>query len=277
MNQQLATPPRYLQRPEGRLAYDLVGDGPLVVCAPGMGDLRSEYRYITPELVASGYRVASMDLRGHGDSDATFDRYDDVATGGDLLALIRELGGPAVVIGNSMSAGAAVWAAAEEPERICGLVLIGPFVREVPVGKLATLAFRAVMLPPWSSMAWNAYYQRLFPSRPPTDIDEHRKRIRESMRRPGHARAFRKTTHTSHAPAEARLDDVRAPVLVVMGADDPDFPDPEAEARLIADHLNAQVCLVPGAGHYPQAEYPEIVAPTIVEFLHELDRPATSG
>jgi pimeloyl-ACP methyl ester carboxylesterase len=277
MNQQLAVPTRYLQRPRGRLAYDVHGDGPLVVCAPGMGDLRSEYRYLTPRLVESGYRVATMDLRGHGDSDATFDRYDDVASGGDLLALIGELGGPAVVIGNSMSAGAAVWAAAEDPELIGGLVLIGPFVREVPVGRLATVAFRAVMLPPWSSVAWNAYYKRLLPGRPPDDIEEHRARIRASMRRPGHARAFRKTTHASHAPAEARLDDVRAPVLVVMGADDPDFPDPEAEARLIADRLSAQVCLVPGAGHYPQAEYPEIVSPAIVEFLHGLDRPVTSG
>jgi len=242
----------------------------MVVCAPGMGDLRSEYRYLAPRLVDVGYRVATMDLRGHGDSDATFERYDDVAAGGDLLALIRELGGPAVVIGNSMSAGAAVWAAAQEPELIMGLVLIGPFVREVPVGRFATLAFRGVMLPPWSSMAWNAYYKRLLPGRPPDDLDEHRERIRASMRRPGHARAFRRTTHTSHAPAEARLGDVRAPVLVVMGADDPDFPDPEAEARLIADRLSAQVCMVPNAGHYPQTEYPEIVAPAVIEFVRSI-------
>ena len=35
----------YLPRPEGRIAYDLAGeDGPLVVCMPGMGELRSSYR-----------------------------------------------------------------------------------------------------------------------------------------------------------------------------------------------------------------------------------------
>ena len=36
-----------------------------------MGDLRSVYRFLAPELVGAGYRVATMDLRGHGDSDAT--------------------------------------------------------------------------------------------------------------------------------------------------------------------------------------------------------------
>ncbi len=29
----------HLRRPEGRIAYDVAGDGPLVVCLPGMGDL----------------------------------------------------------------------------------------------------------------------------------------------------------------------------------------------------------------------------------------------
>ena len=40
-----------------------------------MGDLRSVYRFLAPALVEARYRVATMDLRGHGDSDATFERY----------------------------------------------------------------------------------------------------------------------------------------------------------------------------------------------------------
>ncbi len=39
---------------------------------PGMGDLRAGYRFLAPALRAAGYRVACTDLRGHGDSDATF-------------------------------------------------------------------------------------------------------------------------------------------------------------------------------------------------------------
>ena len=257
----------YLQRPEGGIAYDVAGSGPLVICAPGMGDLRSVYRFLTPPLIAAGYRVATMDLRGHGDSDATFTAYDDVAAGSDLLALAEHLGGPAVLVGNSMTAGAAVWAAAERPELVAGLVLIGPFVRNPPVGFAALIAFRAALLRPWGRAAWKAYYASQYPGRPPQDLDEHRERIAASLRRPGHWHAFAATTHTSHAPAEARSSEVKAPTLIVMGEHDRDFRDPAAEAHTISTRLGAGVLMVPSAGHYPQAEYPEIVAPAVSGFL----------
>jgi pimeloyl-ACP methyl ester carboxylesterase len=52
-----------------------------------------------------------------------------------------------------------------------------------------------------------------------------------------------------------------------MGERDPDFRDPTAEARWLSERLNAEVVMVPGAGHYPQAEYPEIVGPPVVAFV----------
>src|SRR5271163_4412292 len=90
----------YLSRPKGRIGYDIAGDGPLVVLVPGMGDLRAAYRFLAPALRNAGYRVACTDLRGHGDSDTTFTSYGDVETASDILALIDELDGPAVVVGN---------------------------------------------------------------------------------------------------------------------------------------------------------------------------------
>ena len=257
----------YLERPEGRIAYEVAGSGPFVVCAPGMGDLRSVYRFLTPPLVEAGFRVAVMDLRGHGDSDATFRDYDDVAAGTDMLALARYLGGPAVLVGNSMAAGAAAWAAAEDPGLVAGLVLLGPFVRNPPSNFAATLAFRLALLRPWGPAALTAYYAKLYPGRKPADLAAHQARIRENLRRPGHWRAFVATSHTSHRPVEARLGEIRAPALVVMGTRDPDFRDPAAEADFISSRLSAEVVMVDGAGHYPQAEYPEIVAPAVIRFL----------
>jgi pimeloyl-ACP methyl ester carboxylesterase len=257
----------WVNRPEGRIAYDTVGVGPLVVCVPGMGELRSVYRHTVPALVAAGYRVATMDLRGHGDSDVTFSSYDDVAAGGDVLALIEHLGGPAVVIGNSMGAGAAAWASAERPELVTGLVLVGAFVRNPPMNPLLALAFRAAMAGPWAPRVWASYLPKLYPGRQPEDFAEHRDAIVASMRRPGYARAFSRTTRTSHAPVEARLDEVRAPVLVVMGDRDPDFGDAGAEARWIAGRLRGELLLVPGAGHYPHVEERQLVNPAIAAFV----------
>ena len=60
---------------------------------------------------------------------------------------------------------------------------------------------------------------------------------------------------------------VRCPVLVVMGDRDPDFPDPAAEAALVADALHGTAVVVPEAGHYPHAERPDLVADVVLPFL----------
>jgi pimeloyl-ACP methyl ester carboxylesterase len=260
------TSTRHLDRGEGRIGYDVTGTGPLVIAVPGMGDLRSTYRHLVPALVAAGFRVATMDLRGHGDSDTTFTAYDDRAAASDIVALAEQLGGPALVLGNSMGAGAAVIAAAERPDLVSGLVLIGPFVRDVPVAAWQRLLLRAMMGGPWARRAWLSYLPSLYPTRRDAEFTAHRDDIAAALARPGYRAAFQKTTRTSHAPAEAVLDRVTAPTLVVMGSKDPDFPDQESEARLIADRLHGSFVMIPDAGHYPQAEFPELTTPAVVEF-----------
>jgi pimeloyl-ACP methyl ester carboxylesterase len=258
---------RYLARPEGRIGYDVSGDGEhLVLCLPGMGQLRSSYRLTRPALLDAGFRVASMDLRGHGDSDTGFSSYDDVAAGTDALALLDHLGTSAILVGNSMSAGAAVWAAAERPELVDGLVLIGPFVRQVPMNPLLGLVFRLAMSGPWARRVWISYLPKLSPGKRSEDYQQHLELIAASMARPGRSAAFTATTRTSHAPVEARLDEVHTPTLVIMGTHDPDFPDPSAEARYVAKRLDGHVLMVNDTGHYPHADDPETVNPRLVEF-----------
>lgn len=260
-----------LQRPEGRIAYDVTGeDGPLVVCVPGMGDLRSVYRHVVPQLVAAGHRVVTMDLRGHGDSDVGFTEHDAAAAGSDVVALVEAVGGPAVLVGNSLGAGAAVWTAAERPDLVSATALLGPFVRDLPTGPAKRLAMRLALLRPWGPAIWRAFYAKLNAGTRPPDLREHLARLRASLRRPGRWAAFVATTWVSHAPVEARLDQAAAaaaPTLVVMGRDDPDFPDPSAEADLVARRLGAEVLLVDDAGHYPQAQQPDVVGPALVDLV----------
>ena len=239
-----------------------------------MGDLRDSYRFLAPALRQAGYRVACTDLRGHGDSDPGFASYGDVETAGDLIALIEELGSPAVLIGNSMAAGAATLAAAERPELVSGLVLIGPFVRNGEISTIQRAMLRIAMARPWAALSWKAYLPKLYAGQRPADFDHYRDLLVASLRRPGYARAFSATTRTDHGPAEARLGDIAAPTLVVMGDQDPDFPDPAAEAGWIAAALSAEVVMVPDAGHYPQSQQPEITARAIVAFLSSVHRGA---
>ena len=44
----------YLSCREGRIGYDVAGDGSLVVLVPGMGDLRASYRFLAPALRGAG-------------------------------------------------------------------------------------------------------------------------------------------------------------------------------------------------------------------------------
>ncbi|MGB5952121.1 MAG: alpha/beta hydrolase [Ornithinimicrobium sp.] len=271
MNTTSAPATLYLERPGGRIAFDISGpeSGHLVVCLPGMGDLRSTYRHLRVGLTAAGCRVAVMDLRGHGDSDASFEAYDDEAAAADAIALIEALGGSGVVVGSSMGAGAAVVAAQARPDLVNGLVLIGPFVRNVPMPAIMRWAFRLAMGGPWSTRVWLSYLPTLYPSRRGEEFEEHRRDIAAAMRRPGRAAAFRRTTRTDHAPAWRAAQRVSAPTFILMGSEDPDFGDPAGEAELIARTVGGTAVMIPGAGHYPQMEFPDVTTPAIVDFVTE--------
>ncbi|HEY3003138.1 MAG TPA: alpha/beta fold hydrolase, partial [Kribbellaceae bacterium] len=119
----MATMTKHLDLPGGRIAYDdTEGGGPLVVCTPGMGDTRASYRHLRPLLVAAGYRVVTMDLRGEGESTAGWSDYSTTAVAADMLALIRHLdAGPAVVVGNSYTGGPSFLVAAEAPDEVTAL------------------------------------------------------------------------------------------------------------------------------------------------------------
>jgi pimeloyl-ACP methyl ester carboxylesterase len=254
---------------------EVVGEGPLVVLVPGMGDLRSTYRFLAPRLREAGYRVASADLRGHGDSDATFKSYGDAETAGDVAALVEQLGGPAVLVGNSMGAAAAVLVAAGRPDLVSALVLIGPGLRPPQLGLAMRLFVRVWLRRPWTATMWKAYLPRGYAGRRPADYDNYTREVLAALGRPGHKTALSRTSRLSHAEVETRLGQVRrVRALVLMGEKDPDFADPAKEAGWIGPSLQAEVVMVPDAGHYPQSQQPDVVTEAITSFLAHADADA---
>lgn len=259
----------------GTLSYDDQGTGPLVVLMPGLGDLRQEYRFLMKDLLTAGYRTVSVDLRGHGGSSVGWADYSRKAAGADLLDLIDALGGgPATIVGNSFAAAPAVWAAAEKPEAVEGLVLIGPFVLpQAP--KPAMQALMQVMFTgPWKVAAWQWYFGTLFPTRKPADFAAYRRALRANLAEPGRFAAVKAMMFSSEPDIAQRLGEVKTPALVVMGSKDPDFADPADEARRLAEGLRGEVLMIDGAGHYPHSEMPEATSEPILAFLERVRRGA---
>lgn len=260
---------QFFERPEGRLAYtDYGGGGELVLMLPGLGALRSEYRFLAPQLSKAGYRAVSVDLRGHGESSVQWDAYDVPAIGSDILALVEHLEtGAAHIIGTSFAAGAAVWAAAERPDYAHSLVLIGAFVRVPKINPIMKALYGLMMNNPWRVQAWVMYYRMLYPTRKPADFDDYLSQLRANLKEPGRFSAAAAMGDSSRQPSEERLNKVKVPTIVIMGTKDPDFSDPVAEAKWIAEQTGGSLELIEGAGHYPQTEMPEETAPLVLEFL----------
>lgn len=257
-----------------RLTYDVTGEGPLVVLAHGIGDSRHSYRFVVPGLVAAGYRVASLDLRGCGDSDLGWEGYSRTDIAGDLVALVRELGGPAVVVGQSISGGAATIAAATAPDVVVGVVELAPFTRKVsyslsgflriPRYRRGFLLLGRTLL--GSRKAWEGYLDLAYPTKP-ADWDAELARIDAKLREPGRMKALQAMCSASPTDAAAQLANVRCPVLVVEGDLDPDFVDPRAEGERILAELPdglGELVVLEGVGHYPHAQAPgELLAVTL--------------
>ncbi len=260
---------RILIHKQGQIAYEIHGTGPLVVCIPGMGDIRAEYRMVIPAVVSAGFQVAVMDIRGHGQSSTNWDDFSVAGIGQDIVALIREINNsPAVIIGTSMAAGAAVWVAAEAPEWVRRLILIGPFVRG-ETSNVNRMMYSALFSRPWGPSVWKKYYASLYPTRKPEDFSQYAIFLKNNLTEPGRMEALQKMMVTSKKEAEIRLNQVKAPTLVIMGSRDPDFKDPQAEASWVAQQLNGNLKMIGGAGHYPHAEMPELVLPEMINFLKE--------
>lgn len=269
---------QYLTRDEGTIAYELRGEGPLVVLAHGMGDSRHSYRFIVPALVAAGYRVANIDLRGCGESSTGWTGYSrtDIAT--DLVALVRHLGGPAVLVGQSISGGAATIAAASAPELFAGLVELAPFTRSQSFdlgGFVRNRRHRAGtiqlarLFTSGSLKGWLSYLDIAIPTKP-ADWAAERARIETSLTAPERMGALRAMTRTSPADAGAALAQVSCPVLVVEGSADPDWADPKAEGERILADLPAglgELAVIDGAGHYPHTETPDELMALLLPFL----------
>ena len=93
---------------------------------------------------------------------------------------------PATIVGHSNAAAAAIWAAAEAPDQVTGIALVGPFLLD---GKLSPVLRLAEKVVTGSPLIWSRlYYPSLYKAARPDDFSDYLGAMRASLREPGRMR-----------------------------------------------------------------------------------------
>ena len=253
------------------LYYEVAGQGdPLVLIHSGIADSAMWDAHL-PALARS-YRVIRFDLRGFGQSPACTGPYSPRA---DLRALLDHLGvRHPTLVGVSMGGTLALDFALEYPEMVGRLVLVGArpsgatpspeLLRrwdEINDAEEASDIARAVELE-----------LRLWvdgPRRSPQAVDPGvRERVRVMNTR-NFALALAApdaAPQPLHPPALDRLNQVRAPTLIVAGAED--VADVVAAADLLEQGIpNARKVILLNAAHMLPMEHPALFTTVLLDFL----------
>jgi 3-oxoadipate enol-lactonase len=225
---------------------EAVGEGPPVVLCHGITATRRYVVHGSRALERAGHRVVSYDARGHGESDpAPADQgYGYPELVGDLEAVIeQEVGGeaPLVLAGHSMGAHTAVAYALRHPERLAGLVVIGPvYMGEVTAEALAYWDGLAAALEEGGIDGFLDYIDR------EQEIDPGwretvRRFTRERMLRHRHldavVGALRQVPRSRPFESLEELESLDVPALVVASHDEADPGHPRHVAEAYAEHL----------------------------------------
>jgi pimeloyl-ACP methyl ester carboxylesterase len=100
-------------------------DATPVVFMHGVSGCRRTYDFLPPQIV-KGRRIVRVDLRGHGHSSHAPGSYVIDRYGEDIVALLRLLDRPAVLVGHSLGGVTAWWVAQHAPQLVTAAFLEDP-------------------------------------------------------------------------------------------------------------------------------------------------------
>ena len=258
-----------------KLYYETSGDGPTVMMLHGYTGSHSDWAAQVPVL-SPKYRVVTMDHRGHGQSDAPSSAgdYSVKIMAEDAYGLLQHLGiRRSCIMGHSMGGFMALEIALKYPESVSALVLVdtssGEFERAPGYAEL-----RATLDELARTQGMEAAFEHNAAHNPMT--------IEHFQRHPERREASRqKMLHTSvdgyvHVAASfarwesltARLSEVKAPTLIVVGDEDAPFLKP---SRVMEESIaNAKLAVIAGSGHSPHEETPDALNEVVLSFLDGL-------
>lgn len=267
------------------------GEGPPFVLLHGLGGSHLNWMRLGPLLAERG-RVIAPDMAGFGRT-APAGRRTTVGANARLVSRLLETwaGGPAILVGNSMGGLISLLVAVSHPEQVAGLVLLDPAIPVapgVPRERQVTMAFAAQMVPGIGEAFVRRRFRRLGPEGmvretfrmsctdparvPPEVVEAHVDLARWRSTTPWANASVLSASRSMLALIlqrprfRALVRRVQAPTLLAQGMDDRLIT--VASALLVArSRPDWTFRPLPGIGHIPHLEDPELTATAIREWL----------
>jgi 2-succinyl-6-hydroxy-2,4-cyclohexadiene-1-carboxylate synthase len=267
-----------------------IGTGPRLVLAHGFTQTGRLWNSVD-QLLALHHRVVRVDMPGHAGSSQVAA---DLVGGARLLGAV---GGHGAYVGYSMGARFCLHLALDRPELVRSLVLISGTAGLEPASERAARrasdeALVSELDPPEPDPATaddvaerplagqarlDAFLRRwlaspLFSGVPPESNGFEERRRNTG---PGLASSLRLAGTGTQLPQWDRLAGLAMPVLILTGADDEKFT---ALGRRMAATIgdNARQVVVPGTGHSPHLQNPDLIAELIGDHVDQMDSPTGS-
>jgi pimeloyl-ACP methyl ester carboxylesterase len=235
-----------------------------VLLLHGYTDSSRVWTILAPQL--GGHRLIVPDQRGHGASDAPACCYSASQLADDARLLLDALGiERSAVVGHSMGSLVAQAMAADHPERVTRIALVGSTaLAPVTRGSWMWDQIMALRTP----IAGNHAFLRAWgPQSSPTPVDAELRRWYEPEIAATAPHVWRAVLRELlDVPAARHAADVRAPVLILSGGRDELFPA-EHHRALVAAYPRAEAHVFAELGHNLVLERPHEVGPVLVSFL----------
>jgi serine/threonine-protein phosphatase PGAM5 len=234
----------------GEMAYVDRGAGEPALVLIHCGNCRKEIWSETIDAFAGERRVVAMDLVGHGASSPRVEGASIPALGGDVAALVEQLGiGRAILVGNSLGGPVALEAASRlGPERVAGIVAVDTLQNVEQIWPAESLRQVAESYRRDFGAACRQHISGLLPA---TASEAARERIARDTcgNDPASFLAVFQTIGTYDQAAA--LEAAGVPVRAINATT---FPTAVESNRRHSPGFD--VVLMEGVGHYPQIEQP---------------------
>ncbi len=241
------------------IAYDLVGpeNGPVVCMTHSLASDHGMWAEQVPPLLAAGFRVLRLDMRGHGGSDPLPGDYTMSDLAGDVAIVLDGLSIDRVhFIGLSIGGMLGQAFALEHGNRLasamwCDTLPATPPGAEVWQQRVDTVR-AANSLRPLADPTIERWLTEAFKARNPIRY----KQIRDTIIGITPTGYLGCVGAIRNFDFVARLPSVKLPVLVVCGSDDAGTP-PEGNRRIANLVPGARYEEIADARHFPNVEHPE--------------------